>query len=810
MWTYNKGFLTQFKNTLVHIKNDGVNAAELFFTFPDHCIGTCKIYIRPCGVIVVVFDNGITYDIYCLFKNHPKTVPTGNDFPKIKLFQAERFITFYPGLTVFSNLRKVDQHYLFGPCLVLVNSVTLYYYCFEPKKNLTQSYMPTVDVKWETSAKMTDASLKILLPTEPIINPMITHDVLAFQQGSCLFALTSAFSVTFLHGGHIIGKNVISVTAKQNTISTLTMRESEDINKPTIEREYSLYSVAALEISKNRGFSCGTITKRIIDFKIVDKIFKYSVFDGKYQFETKSKLHREDVRKIPGGLIVLNFHDPENYKKPTFEIQGNVLIASFHYWTGECIYHKGGILQYADDEWFYLSLKKQTIFETFGEFAGDIDVISCCDDALRPSDIYAKFHKQDSPPMFFKLKTTREISDVKLQKCIINMILIKTFDGFYCFDGHTFVQLHEQINLALKRLPEKYFATIDIKALARNSENPNYANVLDGMYLLCVDDTISREYRLPDTPYDNVAIIFDQNDKYLDTAVMGRMVHKYNIKLSYRLIGAGGSGPIKLIASTIINELFDTYFKFDGFFLIPRENFRSANSDLKFILGWVLHNSMYILQSPISHHLPLALLAAISERNAADIELDFYAKLGDINAYEMFNSSREIDLVENGYETKRDWLSMICRYSDEDVQLYKPFAAGFKSFTTEKFNPISGKNIVTIDRFISGLHEISAENLITRLINQEVKPASHRTFIENLTKRLIEATQPELKNLVFNISGTYHFNGNESVTFNDLGKSSYKFAVCARELIISSDIDIQSCDLLIEELFKPQQANMRN
>jgi hypothetical protein len=817
MWAYKKGYLTSVENALFYMKTfEEKQTCKHIFTLPENNCDIEDIYVSPEGTIFLFCVGYPIQYIYCLKKGHPDSIPKNKTCKKAKMIYISGKATFYQNLTIFKFSTAVEHH-RFGSNIIFVSPHHIYVFsCLENKK-ITQAHLPLLPIEWKNNAAPEKTSLQLMLLTEPIKHSLLTEKYYAFQQGAFLFSLTSNLDMAFIHGGIVIGRHMISATLETNCLFDCVMLcDDKDIDKDPNNKTYISYKQATGAGIRNEGLSIGVFSGHVLKFKKeIDSaneneyIFRYEAFNGKYKFTTKKKMYMEDIYEVPGGLIVLNQFDEFGAwtsKDQKFDLQGNVLIAHFRCWYDRPENYNGALIQYADGQWYYLDLKKQFKIIQYHKSFFEIAFVSVYD------NLYLRHEDDDAydyvTPKYYKVKSIQEGVPIELEKMSCKKILIETLNGFYCFNGHNFIYFHEEINLALKRLNKRQFDQIDLDALTVDPMSPTYAEVLDQMTSLEINQ-ISRNYSPKPSEYHDAIVVLDQNESYLNTVIAARKIHKYHAKLNFALVGAQGQGPVNFIASKIADELFETYFKFDGQFMIPTDNFRSADSDLKFILGWILHNVLCLTKNPIRHHLPLALIAAFAgTTDVKDIELDFYAKNLDPETHSMFKTMDKLSLREEGFESERDWLSMICRYAQTDIAIYEPFVSGFNSFSDH--DPIKNANIVSINNFISGPFDVSITKFITMLLDS--KNSTQKDFIDKFVERLNIATQSELKMLAFNINGTYHFRENETVSFSTSlsSNANYKFAVCNHSLIISTDVEKESYEILIEQFFKAQQAKMVN
>jgi hypothetical protein len=554
-----------------------------------------------------------------------------------------------------------------------------------------------------------------------------------------------------------------------------------------------------------------------IECKIEDKIYKFCLPSDEQIF---------DYHEVPGGLIVLtqSFVDPLHFfcvdlYEPTYKFQLGLVQTSSNNETSDCCkilvvhsdywvtckpnYFQNGILQYNADKWYYFSIEHQFEVEIDFENHDFVHITTVGDNKYLWYELHDEFQKCS----FFKLYKIKSLNcvDHKFELEIVNAekkSLIKGINGFYYFDGHKFSEFHEKVNLFLRDLTEDQIKKLDIDELALNSMDVDFVdNLRTSLVLRTLDKNLNRKYRLSPKPYDEAIVAFTEGEEYLDTVILARKVNRYHSKFTFALIDSSGRGPVRVVSNTIIKEFVNRYFKYDGCFLIPT-TFRNLTSEEKFNLGWIVHNILYITKVPIGCHLPLALLSTLIKREPEEAELEMFAKATDEITYNMLNKLDELSIKAAGYNTRFEWLSMICRYSKKDLELYDSFADGFISFSAE--NPLKGANLLTADYFISGANTLDLSEMISKLISSS-EGTIYELCSEKLVARLVSASEVDIKNFVFNLNGTYHLDGSENVVFGDPeGGVDYKFGVCFNTLTISTKIKPENFDYLIDELFKIQ------
>jgi hypothetical protein len=676
----------------------------------------------------------------------------------------------------------------------------------------------------------------------------ISGDCLLFQQGKCIYAIydygityvINSDSDLFLTGAVIKGNDFQEIGYyKKITVSDSTDNLSD---KTIFEYSSHISNGEILEYNSNINEGIKTLGKNKtlrFTYDPKEKQTSYKTLDNKYVFNMDDKHDIVNYVEVEGGLIVMASlkneaveTSEENESDYLFKIQKqcNVLICVCDEWHIHfmCKFNNG-ILQYVVDKWFYISIENhfQIIFEPeldlelkenfchglidFVTLNNEVFVKCIASDESNDPDANAKNTRiADSVELMaklFRVKTIENNVPVKFEKLTTKKSLVQTPSGFYRFIGDQFVPYHEETNLLLRSLSEKQLKIFSAYMLDKDLLGENFVSELKEISSASVTNlNLNRSYDVVQKHYGDVTIAFIEGESYLERALLAKKVHMYNSRINFTLLGSFGGGPVKVIANQIIKEFVETYFKFDGPFLIPNNLFRNLPSNTKFELGWLLHNILHLIKKPICHHLPFALLSALIQRKPNIFELEPYAKVFHEQMYLQLNSMNESDLKQAGYETRFEWISMLCRYSDDDLILYEDFARGFRSFS--QIDPLKDVNIPTADHFISGSRSIDVTDLVDKLTRGTALLTDFsKKFSEKIIDKLLNESQDKLRTFVFNLTGTHHLSGNESIRFENVN-FDYKFSVCSNLLTICEKIQMENLDLVLEELFEVQQARM--
>jgi hypothetical protein len=842
MVRYDDGILSIIDGTMVLIK-DGI--AETLFTFHDDMAADhVSFTIMTCGTIILQasFGTGLNQDenkyLYCFHKDYPKKIPEG-EFPQAMNHykMSTVFATFYPNLVVF-DLSEMTNFEVFGSNIVFINNKMLHLYSFNySNSNLSGLSIPTTSIVYKN--KQSNLPLTKICLIEPITKSIILDDRYAFQQGMCTYIIHN-YSVACFHGYCNIGDTLLGLSTKEGKTFELGLINTKGdfktwdlMEKKERYGEYIKTTPSTLKtyLVKQLPLPLENINIDEDSPKPLHKIeVKMESSDTVYTFNLAGK-EIGDYHEVPGGLIVITWNKYKNEDKttgiePTYELQGNVLIANYENWICSSTHFGDGILQRTTDTtYYYLSIKNQfriksdlfanenmrLFFETipagkyvkrqsYCQYPTMSDESDNLDLGCDQNKNFYEIHEIES----LNLETHELICKKAFPQA--KKSIIKGLNGFYYFDGSKFVGFHEKINMSLRNLSDIELKTLDAELMAQYALDFDFVDILrKKANYRTLNKNVNRKYSPTKNLCDTATVTFIEGEEYLDTILLAKKVNRHHQRLTFELIGSSGHGPRKIVANTIVKDFVNRYFKFDKQFLVPTK-FSELDEATKFDLGWILHNILHLTETPIGYRLPLAFLANLIGREPDETELELFAEDMDPAMYDYMNKADEKILEEEGYETRFEWLSMMCRYSKDDMQLYKSFADGFLSFA--KNNPIRKANLITADHFISG-SKINPSALISYLI--DTKKTSHKLRCEKLVEKLTNASESELRIFAFNLTGTYHLSGNEKIEFvESLDQMAYKFSVCFSTLSISKKVKLHAFDQLISELFKSDQANIKN
>jgi hypothetical protein len=797
MRSYKKGFVSVVDKNLIYVKN---NKAKILFTFPENENNAVSFYnVTPTNELIIGFGTKEKCKkIYCLLESHPTSVPNDPCPQAISGDQKETFAWFHQNLTIF-NVERFFDYKIFGSNIVLIYPDILYFYSLKFHNEKLTKCMPTLDIMWKDNISANVSLTRIPLITK-IKSYICLENHFIFQQDMCIYIVRDN-TMNFSTGYTDNGQKLTGVIYNNNKITHLSISSGHsesgtyDTVKNTLTRgEY----IQNTPTHKTYRYTLTKNTKQI----------KYENHNRKYDFILQFDEEIMDLVELDDKLVVLV--NKPTIPNPYFRTNKNILFAYFNDWRSANLRaFDDGILELNGDDWYFISAKQQfkiTLeIETDYKFVG---FVTLSDGTLIMQQIKESVSSNFPLAKFYKVKSIKK-GCIKVIPNIGPLTIVKCGTKFGCFDGHSFINFNDEINSYLATLSDADLKSFNTEDLIKNLENLDYVrDIKEVLFYKTLNANISRLYNTAKTKYNTDAeVVFIEGDQYLETVMLAKKVNRYHSRLTFTLIGSTGEGPTKIVASTIIKQFIDTYFKLDKNFYIPANSFKDLSPDDKFSLGWIMHNVLHLTCNPIGYHLPLGLLASLIKREPHVVELEIYAKLMDENMYNMLNSMSVDDLKEEGYETRYDWLSMLCRYSSTDMDLYKPFADGFRAFSLK--DPLEKCNIITADRFISGTREISVSELISKLM-QNAEGTTYARLAEMLVDRLICASQEELKIFVFNLTGTFHLNGTERIEFDSMDKISYKFSVCFSKLYISKKCEAETFGLLIDELFEPQQARIVN
>jgi hypothetical protein len=806
------GFLTVVDNALISIKNNG--EIETIFKFPYEVHVEQVDIVGKCVVICAKRKgNQSTADtnkvLFCLYANcRVKTV----DFTKVKSETTPTEISIN-NIKFFENFSIVEfplttKYYIFGSSVAFTSSVEycLFVLALEPNQTM-QIGLPTVITRSNDTKKISSTRLSTILLYDLLDDVIVDNDRFIIKQGVCIFAIKCNFTSNLYQDKSYANKKIVSAKMSGSNIQHLCLSEE---TADGIQYKFDDLSDMDTEMSETTNYALNMPSGIYLLIKPKENNLVCNA-QQKHSFVVPIGTKFVDCLhiKTKDKLIVLVSNNNEVHYEPSFSLQDNVLVAFSDKWCHNQIsFYNDGIVVMCDSGWYFLSVEKQI------KIVHNIDSFYLSDCVSTGNNIILKheFANKNCGPTQMPILTAGCIDAIKQEWVMCNHLsetkkyLVETFNGFVCFNGNNFVRLHEKISLALKNLDPSYYLKLDLDELVANANNYEYEDIIRGITLLVIEE-LNRYYLHSDLPSDSVQILFKEGESVLDTALLAHKVHRYVSTLEFALIGSQGSGPTRIVCSAIAEEFINRYFKLDGFFLVPNKKFIHESPETKFDLGWLLHNILYSTHLPIIRHLPLSLLCALTGKTAHISELKYYAKLADEDMFNMLSSATIEDLKEAGYENKFDWLAMMCRYSVSDIKLYQPLADGFRSFAYD--DPFEKTNLISMDNFISGTYAINVSDLVQKL--SDLSEHKHEKFATKLVDKLLNSNNSELKIFAKNLTGTFHLSGDEQICFSDLPKDVfYKFAVCGFTLHISNSIEEIHYDMIISEIFSPQQAKIVN
>jgi hypothetical protein len=818
MTLYKGGIVTFLDGSIIHLKN---GVAKNIFTLPDDDFShSVHLIVTKCDTLIAVVETKNDKIIYCLFEGHPQSVPEG-DSPQVYQVYGDDdktvLGTFYPKLTVFSLGTSGYIYKTFGSVLLLMKNCVLFVYFLKKLPKDLVTYLPSIRPVWKNNMIPSDVSFVRLYMIEKIVNSIMLEDHFFFQQGHCTYLLSQT-GMTFFYN-FTSGEYDLTGAFMEGTM----LRR---LGAATKDRKCKLWRLDKKKESATKGLKTTLTSKKTYKIKYLpetvdpEQNMLCETIDKKFKFSLKKDQEVVDFKETPDGLVVLvkcaamNTMGIVNSLEPIFDLQENVLIAQLDRWYASdlIVWESGLICDSPSSGFYYISLKEQYKLVFDCEKNHDLlRIIKKSDDIMliQKAPQSDNISKPIESSKYYKIKSIQKDVPVEIEPYSETKSLLKTKNGFYCYDGHQFTRFHEQMNLMLKNLTDEQFAALNIDELVANAENLEFIDFMKRRHVFEIKKIIDRDYRSARIKYalGDACVTFLEGEKYLDTALLAREVNKYHNRLVFTLIGSAGGGPTRTVGSTIIREFVEEYFKYDGFCLVPNDKFKSLSDTKLSALGWIFHDVMHVTQAPVGFVMPLAMLAALVQREPDIIELELYAKMVHEDMYKTMSSLPVSVLEAEGYKTRQDWLSMICRYSPSDIVLYKRFAEGFRSFS--EIDPLKDANLISADFFISGSRTIDPSNLISKFM-ASIEGTNQIALGEKLVDRLICASQSELKIFAFNLSGTYHLQGVESIVFDTLAEVHYKFVVCSYKLYISKTVEESSFDILLDELFQPQQPKMVN
>jgi hypothetical protein len=825
MWPYKKGFLTVIEDALIYIKGHS-GKAKTIFTFETKFLVE-KLNIAGDNTILICVKNSEhERHLICLLEGHRGSIKDQKK-SSVKIISARTLnkLYFYDKIVIF-GLTPEATYYVFGSNVVITspNDYQLYIYSFSGK-TLTSEVLKLPVVKFTShNCAMAKNFFKVLL-CNTIDNVVISDNHCLFRQGASIFCLRPDLTSPCFHDEETVGTKLVgALLNNENKIELLGL-----VNETETKTKFmTLSTETKFELTDKRCIM-HTLTNKVLKTSHKKSNIKYKVCDGKYKFSLPFNAKCLEFVEVSNGLIVLVSDKSENAcVQPKFELKGDVLIATAIDWNVNSISRYAvGIFALCNNGWCLLSL--QASFEirvTTAKIASDthgqevfgfasVDYVKECSFEMKECIgfygwVFATRATGSILPTFCRATNASSTASFEPAWSKKATSLVKISDKYYCFDGSNFVPLHKKISQALLDLTTEQFNKISALEIYKQRQNPDYVTKIMSVHLLEIQPYY-RSYSLNDAPCDTQTIMFYEDDNFLKKVLLARKVHSHNKMLNFGLIGSHGSGPSKVVSGMIARQFVEKYFKLDGFFLVPNEKFLSAKDKKKFILGWILHNILHLTNAPIVQHLPLALLCALVRKEATEIELEHYAKLADPETYAMMETMDTLTLKTEGYNDKLDWLSMLCRYSPNDIVHFVPFANGFRSFSLE--DHFTEMNLVTMDDFLSGSYVVDPSHIVMKLSKycEDCKKPKQVALATRLVDKLLNASNSELTIFAQNINGIPHLNGKEHIKFdNHMQNAYYKFSVCFSTLYLSDAVEISYHEFLIADLFKIQQARLVN
>jgi hypothetical protein len=209
---------------------------------------------------------------------------------------------------------------------------------------------------------------------------------------------------------------------------------------------------------------------------------------------------------------------------------------------------------------------------------------------------------------------------------------------------------------------------------------------------------------------------------------------------------------------------------FSGKYLVKNNNCAEYNlekmaslaDDDLVTIGIMLHAVICHSNSYLPIRIPLPLISAILKKNPTIVELEYFAKLEDPEAFNNLYPYKDDDKMIKtfGYDNYEECLKFICKfYHDEDNNLAiekisKLIATGFNNYNDIKNLAIM--NMPTLDYFLSGDYNIDRNLLLKNLvIGIDSSDEKEEIHLENMIIDTIKnLSEEKLAILLKNWSGT--------------------------------------------------------
>lgn len=274
-----------------------------------------------------------------------------------------------------------------------------------------------------------------------------------------------------------------------------------------------------------------------------------------------------------------------------------------------------------------------------------------------------------------------------------------------------------------------------------------------------------------------------------------------------------GDGAKREFMEAAISYFANTYFiQYNRCCEFNLDKMKRFTEDELIIIGSMLHAVICHSNNHLSIRLPLQLISSILGKKPTIIELEYFVKMEDPEAFaSLYPHKNNLNNIKNfGYDTYEECLNSLCKFyhnkdTNETVEnISKLISKGFHDYHDVK--NFSVMNLPTLDYFLSGDYELNRELLIKnlRIFNYPETTNNYKNIIISIIKSLSE---DKLTMLIKNWSGTSIVK--KSFTYNIYieNKESYDiyFATCSVDMTISQKIleNSETSKLLIDLLTTP-------
>lgn len=437
------------------------------------------------------------------------------------------------------------------------------------------------------------------------------------------------------------------------------------------------------------------------------------------------------------------------------------------------------------------------------------------------------FKLMDDGLIYYDSKTLYFCTNKILEENVYGTIEIEQIDlnneSYYIYiftsvpDSIIDIQFNNQI-IILQTKDKFYYHTIGSNMFIIDKFTPIIIETLSDSDLVLKHHIVrtKKKYQSMTTLY----ISSDANklDKLMNIADMLPKTSNFeiNFKDGIRTISYG-DGPKRQFLEAAIEEFAEKY-------LITHNNSTNFNlekmekfTDNELItIGTMLHLVICHSQSNLPIRLPLMLLTSIIKKSPTNSDLEYFAKLEDMNSFNNLYKYRDDDnaIKDFGYDNYEDCLKAISKYSNSNTSINKEkhvaklIAKGFRNY--DQVKNLSIMNLPTLDYYLSGDYVIDRVLLIKNLkvyFYEGIKETKSNTEFYLIIKNIIN-NLPEEKLIILlrNWTGTCIIKkSSEYQIYVDHTSSGIYFGTCNMQLTISENFikDPVLHNTLIEILTTP-------